>query len=135
MSYGKSLNFNVCFDGFEKEISSLPGEYAPPQGCLLLALNDGNVVGVIALRPLADDGAAEIKRLFVDPAARGLGVGRQLTERALAEARSLAYRTIRLETLASMTAANEIYDDLGFKVVPAFDTAPSLDVICKELAL
>lgn len=134
-AYGDNAEFNVCFQGLEKEISSLPGDYSPPAGRLLLADLDDKAVGVVALRPLAEAGAAEIKRLFVDDGARGLGIGRRLTETILAEARALGYRVIRLETLASMQAANAVYDDLGFVRIPTPSGAPSPEVICKEMLL
>ena len=134
MSYARSLGFKTCFQGFDKEIESLPGEYAPPAGRLLLAENEGEVLGVIALRSLGADGACEIKRLYVEPSARGMALGRRLTEAILGEARGIGCRSVRLETLPSMVAANVIYDDLGFEVV-ASDNAPSPDVITKELRL
>jgi ribosomal protein S18 acetylase RimI-like enzyme len=132
-AYGDIAEFNVCFQGLEEEISSLPGDYSPPAGRLLLADRDGEVVGVVALRALPQAGAAEIKRLFVAADARGLGIGRRLTEAILAEASALGYRAIRLETLASMQAANAVYDDMGFVRIPTPSGAPSPDVICKEL--
>jgi ribosomal protein S18 acetylase RimI-like enzyme len=135
LAYGQSLEFNTCFQGFEEELSGLPGDYASPAGQLLLAVFDGEAVGVVALRPLPEDGAAEIKRLYVEDGARGLGIGRRLTETILAEARALGYRAVRLETLASMEAANAVYDDLGFARIVAPCGAPSPDVICKELRL
>ena len=134
MSYARSLGFKTCFQGFDKEIESLPGEYAPPSGRLLLAESDGQILGVIALRSLDHDGACEIKRLYVEPSARGMALGRRLTEAILGEAREIGCRSVRLETLPSMVAANVIYDDLGFEVV-ASDSAPSPDVITKELRL
>ncbi|MEM7120695.1 MAG: GNAT family N-acetyltransferase [Pseudomonadota bacterium] len=134
MSYAKSLGFKTCFQGFDKEIESLPGEYAPPKGRLLLAERDGDILGVIALRSMGEGGACEIKRLYVEPGARGMALGRRLTEAVLGEARDLGCRSVRLETLPSMVAANVIYDDLGFEVI-ASDNAPSPDVITKELRL
>jgi ribosomal protein S18 acetylase RimI-like enzyme len=135
LAYGVTLGFHVCFEGFEKELSSLPGDYSPPSGRLLLAECGDEAVGVVALRALPEDGVAEIKRLFVDSAVRGMGIGRRLTETVLAEARTQGYRTVRLETLASMEAANAVYDDLGFVRTPTPDGASSPEVICKELRL
>lgn len=134
MSYAKSLGFKTCFQGFDKEIETLPGDYAPPTGRLLLAECEGEIVGVVALRSMGQDGACEIKRLYVEPSARGMALGRRLTEAVLGEARNLGCRSVRLETLPSMVAANVIYDDLGFEVVGS-DNAPSPDVITKELRL
>jgi len=135
MLYGKSFDFSICFEAFERELSSLPGDYAPPAGRLLLAEIGGEAVGVVALRPLAEQGTAEIKRLYVDPAARGHGVGRRLTDEIVAEARRAGYRKLCLETLAVMEAANRIYDELGFAVVPAPEAASATGIICKELLL
>jgi GNAT superfamily N-acetyltransferase len=131
MQYGKSFDFHICFEGFEKELSNLPGSYAPPEGRLLLAELDGKPVGVVALKASPEPGVAEIKRLYVDPAARGHGLGRRLTEAVIDAARTQGYRKLRLETLAVMTAANTIYDDLGFTL--AADQAG--EIVVKELRL
>jgi ribosomal protein S18 acetylase RimI-like enzyme len=134
MSYGRSFDFHICFEGFERELSSLPGEYSPPAGRLILAEIDGRAVGVVAMRSLAHDGAAELKRLYVDPAARGRGLGRRLTEAVVAEARAQGYRKLRLETLSVMASANRIYDELGFVVTAPFAGAAT-EIVSKELAL
>lgn len=134
MSYGRSFDFHVCFKGFEKELSSLPGVYSPPAGRLILAELDGRAVGVVALRPLPEAGAAEIKRLYVEPVARGRGVGRRLAETVIAEARAQGYRKLRLETLPLMAAANRIYDELGF-VVMTPPAGANAEIVFKELAL
>jgi len=134
LSYARGFDFHICFEGFERELSSLPGEYSPPAGRLILAEIDGRAAGVVALRPLPNDGAAELKRLYVDPAARGRGLGRRLTEAVVAEARAQGYRKLRLETLAVMAAANRIYDELGF-VVTAPSAGAAAEIVSKELAL
>ena len=130
----RQWDFKTCFQGFDEELSSLPGDYASPSGRLLLAERNGEILGVVALRSLGEAGACEIKRLYVEPAARGTALGRRLTEAILEEARHMGCRAVRLETLPSMIAANAIYDDLGFEIV-ASDQAPSPDVITKELRL
>src|SRR5947209_5536156 len=83
-AYAEWLEYKLCFQGFEEEMRSLPGSYAPPQGCLLLALWSGAPAGVVALRPLAQNGWCEMRRLFVRPEFRGKSIARQLTEHLLA---------------------------------------------------
>src|SRR5712691_3405171 len=94
--YGASLGVDLAFQGFERELDDLPGEYRPPSGRLLLALVDGEPAGCVALRPLAD-GDCELKRLYVRPEFRGLGLGRTLTESVLAAARAIGYRRVLLD--------------------------------------
>jgi len=117
--YAAALNVDLCFQGFAEELASLPGAYAPPRGRLLLAGPSHAPIGCVALRPLpADDGTTavcEIKRLYVQPAARGTGLGAALAQAVLAEARAIGYREVRLDTLASMSAARALYASLGFR--------------------
>ena len=112
--YQRGVGTLECFKGFEEELASLPGDYSPPRGRLLVALKDGQPVGCVGLRPL---GAVdcEMKRLYVRDAARGLGLGRILAERVIREARSIGYSTIKLDTLPSMGAAQALYEALGFR--------------------
>lgn len=114
VEYAESLGFKLCFQGFDKELASLPGFYAPPRGRLLLARAAGDIIGCVGLRPL-DDGGCELRRLYVRPAGRGRGLGRLLTEAAIAEARAIGYARMTLETLPAMTAARALYADLGFR--------------------
>jgi putative acetyltransferase len=110
--YAKSLGISLCFQNFEQELAGLPGAYAPPAGCLLLAEFDGVAGGCVALRPMQNQ-ACEMKRLFISPDFRGTGAGRMLA--VMAKAKSLGYSTIRLDTLPSMTAAIQMYESLGFQ--------------------
>jgi ribosomal protein S18 acetylase RimI-like enzyme len=124
-AYAESLPFSLAFQGFEAELAGLPAPYLPPGGCLLLARRDGEVAGVIGLKPLAP-GTAEIKRLFVVPEARGLGLGKRLAERAIAEARAKGYERVRLDThRPSMPGAIALYRSLGFAEIPPY--GPDLD--------
>lgn len=121
--YADSLGIDLCFQGFEEELASLPGDYAMPRGALLLARVDGAVAGCCALRPLdtADyPNASEMKRLYVRPPYRGLGLGRQLAEAILDAARVSGYDHVLLDTLDDMEAARTLYEDLGFEEVPPY---------------
>ena len=121
--YAQSLNVDLCFQDFEAELELLPGEYAAPRGALLLAMVDQQVAGCCALRPLdsADDpNASEMKRLYVRPPFRGLGLGRQLTEGILDAARKSGYSCVLLDTLDDMESARALYEDLGFVEIPPY---------------
>jgi GNAT superfamily N-acetyltransferase len=99
--YAAWLGIDLSFQGFAAELAGLPGFYVPPRGRLLLALARSEAAGCVALRPLAE-GVCEMKRLFVRSGFRGQGIGRRLGERIVAEARTIGYRTMRLDTLLSM---------------------------------
>ena len=121
--YAASLKVDLCFQGFENELAGLPGDYAEPRGALLLAWVNGAVAGCCALRPLdASDyaNAAEMKRLYVRPPFRGLGLGRQLTEGILDAARKSGYSCVLLDTLDDMESARALYEDLGFEEIPPY---------------
>jgi ribosomal protein S18 acetylase RimI-like enzyme len=134
-AYAQSLDFSLCFQGFDEELAGLPGKYAPAErGALLLAKLDGKAVGVVGLRDLGD-GVAEMKRLYIDPAGRGHNFGRGLAEAILAEARRFGYRAIRLDTMPSMVAANRIYDALGFRDIPPYYDNPLPGARYRELKL
>lgn len=129
--YAASLDIDLSFQDFEREMAALPGEYAPPVGALFLAVeDDGPVVpdavvplGCVAVRPFEDD-ICEMKRLYVTPAGRGRGVGRALAEASLEAAKTLGYRRMRLDTLPSMNAALGLYASLGFHDIPAYRHNP-----------
>jgi ribosomal protein S18 acetylase RimI-like enzyme len=121
--YADSLGVDLCFQDFDTELTSLPGEYAPPRGALLLAHVDGQLAGCCALRPLdtADyPNAAEMKRLYVRPVFRGSGLGRELAQAVLDAARERGYGCVLLDTLSDMEAARVLYDDLGFEEIPPY---------------
>lgn len=121
--YAISLGFDLCFQDFEGEIANLPGDYASPRGALLLAKVNGEIAGCCALRPLDSSdyvNASEMKRLYVRPAFRGLGLGRQLAEAILDEARMGGYDSVLLDTLDDMEIARAMYEELGFKEIPPY---------------
>ena len=121
--YAASLDVDLCFQNFDEELATLPGEYAPPGGHLMLAFVDGRLAGCGALRPLADAdyaNACEMKRLFVRPGFRRFGLGRALAQGLLDEARRAGYSHILLDTLDEMETARELYASLGFEEIPPY---------------
>jgi ribosomal protein S18 acetylase RimI-like enzyme len=121
--YAGTLNVDLGFQDFEGELQDLPGEYGDTRGALLLAMVGHEVAGCCALRPLdtADaPNASEMKRLYVRPAFRRLGLGRQLAEAIMDAARRHGYSCILLDTLDEMETARALYEDLGFEEVPPY---------------
>lgn len=123
-AYAASLEVDLSYQAFAGELAGLPGAYAPPDGALLLACDTGGVpVGCIALRSMAASGQCEMKRLYVAPEGRGLGVGRALAVDLIAEARRIGYTGMRLDTLPSMDQAQRLYKRLGFVPIdPHYET-------------
>lgn len=141
--YAASLDFSLCFQAFDEELATLPGKYAPPAGRLLLALArfaaDSTAaapqgVACAALRPLAPD-ICELKRMYVQPPYRGHGLARQLATAMIATARACGYTRMRLDTLKTMTAANALYEHLGFRDIPPYCHNPLADARYLELCL
>jgi putative acetyltransferase len=135
--YAASLDVDLCFQNFAQELADLPGAYAGPRGCLLFADAGGAAVGCVALRSLDDCGPAvcEVKRLYVQTAARGGGLGRALAEAVIERARALGYRECRLDTLGTMTEARRLYASLGFHECAAYYRNPLQGVTYMQLAL
>lgn len=133
--YRSWLGLDLCFQGFDEELADLPGHYARPRGNAWLAWRNGEAVGCVAVRPLEDAGACEMKRLYVSETARGHGLGGRLAQRSVAWAVEAGYRIMRLDTLQSMAVARGIYGRLGFTEIPAY-RRNSLDrVVSLELDL
>ncbi len=149
LEYARWLDVDLCFQGFDRELATLPGAYAPPRGRLLLAGAPPSAFGCIALRPLeahGDDAAGaatppagravgEVKRLYVQPAHRGEGWGRRLAEALIADARAIGYRELKLDTLDWMADARKLYARLGFRECAAYYVNPLPGVVYMALAL
>jgi ribosomal protein S18 acetylase RimI-like enzyme len=121
--YQEGLGVDLSFQDFAFELATLPGAYASPRGRLLLAQDGSRVVGCVALRPLTND-ACEMKRLYVRPGNRASGVGRQLVDRVIEEARAVGYARMLLDTLPTMASAQRMYERLGFRDVPPYRRNP-----------
>ncbi len=106
------------FQNMEQELATLPGIYAPPAGCLLLATHDGQAAGCFALKR-HDDATGELKRLYVRPAFRGLNIGRRLVAAVVAAARQSGYGRLVLDSHMSMTKAHALYEEAGFRKIGA----------------
>ena len=132
--YVRSLGVDLSFQGFEREVASLPGEYAPPAGAFITAAQAGVIGGLVAVRAL-DGETAEMKRLYVGTSLRGRGVGRRLAEAAVAEARRLGYRRMRLDTLPGMDAAQSLYRAMGFIEIADYNGNPVAGTRFLELDL
>ncbi len=121
--YAAALDIDLCFPGFDDELMTLPGQYALPRGAMLTAMADDMLAGCCALRPLDNtdySNACEMKRLFVRPQFRALGIGRLLAEAILEVARQADYSCVLLDTLTDMETARALYRDLGFEEIPPY---------------
>jgi putative acetyltransferase len=135
--YEAYLNVDLCFQQFESELEGLPGKYAPPSGTLLLAMDQGKAVGCGALRRIGaiQDRTCEMKRLYVCPEGRGLGIGKQIAGQLIREGVQLGYSTMVLDTLNRLEAAIHLYESLGFvRTGPYYDN-PIPDAVYWKLDL
>ncbi len=123
-AYASSLEVDLSYQNFATELATLPGKYAPPAGEILLARDShGDLLGCVGLRPIAPEGCCEMKRLYVSPKARGLGLGKTLIDAIIAEAVRIGYGEMRLDTLPTMTEAIVLYKKAGFVPIdPYYDT-------------
>lgn len=134
LEYARSLNFDLCFQNFDKEVAGLPGEYASPDGVLLLAIVEQENAGYVALRKI-DNSTCEMKRLYVRPEYRGKGLGKQLSVEVINEARKIGYTLMKLDTIPSMKEAIKLYETLGFKRTASYRFNPVAGAIYMELNL
>lgn len=135
LEYAESLGFSLCFQNFDKELAELPGDYAPPDGRLLLAEYEGQLAGCVALHKL-ETKICEMKRLYLRSKFRGKGVGRVLAETIISEARTIGYQRMRLDTVEPvMRDAVELYRRLGFKEIAAYRANPIEGALYMELQL
>jgi ribosomal protein S18 acetylase RimI-like enzyme len=128
LEYAKSLNFDLCFQGFDEELKNLPGDYSPPEGELLLAYSEGKLAGCVAFHKFEND-ICEMKRLFLRSEFRGQGIGRQLTVRVIDDAKKIGYKKMRLDTLPAMKEAIQLYKDLGFNEINPYRYNP-IEGVC-----
>src|SRR5207237_8044111 len=135
LEYAQSLGFSLCFQSFDQELAALPGDYAPPDGRLLLATSSGQPAGCVALHKLESD-ICEMKRLYVRPRYRGKGLGRQLADKIITEARQLGYKKLRLDTVEPiMKTTVAMYRQLGFRDIPPYRQNPIAGALYMELEL
>lgn len=119
LEYQQWLGVDLCFQGFEEELASLPGRYASPDGAIFLASDNGKTIGCVGIRPLKEH-EAELKRLYVRPENRGQGVGKRLFDAGMARAKEIGYLSIVLDTLPTMHVAKSLYLDYGFQKIPPY---------------
>ena len=133
--YAVALGISLCFQNFDQELAELPGQYVPPAGRLILAIESSEVAGCVALRRIGE-GICEMKRLYVRPNFRSRGLGRDLTERILSEARYIGYKVMRLDTLpGKMDQALGMYRSLGFREIEPYYPNPVAGAVFMEMAL
>ena len=135
LEYANSLNFDLCFQRFDEELKSLPGKYSPPGGLILLAKVNDKYAGCVALRD-SGDSICEMKRLYVRPEFRGLGIGKSLCDNLIEKSRQIGYKKMRLDTIAEkMQSAIKLYKSYGFYEIPAYYHNPEKGVIYMEMIL
>lgn len=134
VEYAASLDVDLAYQSFQDEVASLPGDYAPPRGCLLLAREGLDAIACVGVRPLDAD-VCEMKRLYVRREGRGTGIGRELAVAAIEFGRAAGFRAMRLDTLPSMAAAHTLYHTLGFRSIPPYRFSPVAGNMFMELAL
>ena len=133
VEYADCLEFDLCFQNFEEELTNLPGYYAPPEGCLLITEYGDKIAGCVALRKLSN-GVCEMKRLYVKQKFRGLKIGKALAEAVIQCARNAKYDCIRLDFIAPRVSES-LYRSLGFKEIDPYEDIPLEGAVFMELKL
>jgi putative acetyltransferase len=134
IEYAAFLQVDLCFQDFENELQTLHQVYLPPLGCIILAKEDNQVMGCIALKPIGE-GVCEMKRLYVRPAARGKRLGNQLVEELINFAQKVGYKTMKLDTISSLKQAIKLYRSKGFVETDAYVYNPLSEVHYFQLTL
>jgi putative acetyltransferase len=134
LEYQEAIGVSLCFQAFEAELAGLPGAYASPAGCLLLAWDGPVPIGCVAVRPI-EPGICELKRLYVRPGYQGCGLGRALAVAAIERSTAAGHRAMRLDTLGTMVEAQGLYRSLGFEEIVAYNDHPVEGTLFMELAL
>ncbi len=134
VEYADSLGFDLDFQDFKQELANLCGDYAPPKGCLLVAKYKGQIAGCVGLKQFSDD-ICEMKRLYIRPEFRGLGIGRVLAEAIIEQARKIGYTLVRLDTVPTMKVARALYQSLDFKQISQYRYNPIEGAEFMELKL
>ncbi len=132
--YAASLGFDLCFQDFENELAELPGDFALPDGRLLMAVGGTTAAGCVALKKIEDD-VCEMSRLYVRPEFRGKGLGRLLVAAVIEGARQFGYERIRLHTLATMKEASALYQSMGFQLIEPYSQIPQERCMFMEMIL
>lgn len=135
LEYAESLGFSLCFQNFDKELANLPGDYAPPDGRLLLAHYENELAGCVALHKLERD-ICEMKRLYLRSQFRGKRLGRAIADRIISEARQIGYKRMRLDTVEPvMKDAVAMYRKIGFREIEPYCSNPIAGALYMELEL
>ncbi len=132
--YAASLNFDLGYQGFEKELLEVEKQYGPPDGALLLVEHHDHFIGCVAVRRLTDT-IGEVKRMYLEPSARGKGLGAEMLKEIMQIAIRLGYEKLRLDTKATMHSAIKLYTAAGFNPIAAYTFHPSDDVLYFECDL
>ena len=129
--YQRELGIDLCFQSFQEELDTLPGKYGPPSGTLYLLYVDRELAGCGALRPI-EEGVCEIKRIYIRPNFRRMGLARAISLKLLQDASDLGYQTVKLDTLARLQGAVPIYRSLGFVETTPYNFNPEEDIVYME---
>mgnify|MGYP006138800821 CR=1 FL=1 len=134
LEYAAGLGVDLCFQGFEKELETLPFPYNSPSGIILLAFWDDLPIGVVALKKW-ENACCEMKRLYVVPEYRNEKIGEKLTLTLLNLAKEMGYTSMKLDTLERLVPAVKLYRRLGFKEIPPYNVNPEADILYFEKQL